>query len=200
MARKGVLGIACRMRHEERRDDRLVRWEQFETDAALLGRVARERLVAPGVLLAVTIRRDGTARLSPVEPLILDGDLWLSMMWQSRKAADLERDDRILLHSIVLGPQDPAGEIKLRGSAVPVDGAAPRQRYCEVVSQELGWRPQEPYFHLFRVDISDVTFVRYQQPDGDQLVTRWPERIEFLRRATSATSVGDPQPISDLFP
>jgi hypothetical protein len=48
--------------------------------------VADDRLIAPGVLLVVTIRRDGTPRVSPVEPLVLDGDLWLSMMWQSRKA------------------------------------------------------------------------------------------------------------------
>src|SRR5712691_314309 len=27
-----------------------------------------------------------TPRLSPVEPYVLDGDLWLSMMWQSAKA------------------------------------------------------------------------------------------------------------------
>jgi hypothetical protein len=30
----------------------------------------------------------GSPRLSPVEPLVLDGDLWLSMMWQSRQEYD----------------------------------------------------------------------------------------------------------------
>jgi hypothetical protein len=44
------------------------------------------------VLLVVTIRADGTPRLSPVEPFVLDGDLWLSMMLGARKVADLVRD------------------------------------------------------------------------------------------------------------
>jgi hypothetical protein len=38
-------------------------------------------------VLVATIRGGGTPRLSPVEPFVMDGDLWLSMMWQSRKAA-----------------------------------------------------------------------------------------------------------------
>jgi len=181
------------------RDAFVVRWVDFEADAPELGAAAKERLVAPGVLLAVTMRRDGTPRVSPIEPLILDGDLLLSMMWRSRKAADLARDNRILLHNIVTSPQDPRGEIKLRGLAVAVDDAELRGRYREVVASELGWRPEEPYFHLFRIDVREVTFIRYLAPGGDQHVARWPSRTEYLRRATSATSVGDPEPISDLF-
>jgi hypothetical protein len=40
---------------------------------------ARERLVDPGVVLVVSIRSDGTPRLSPVEPFLLRGGLWLSI-------------------------------------------------------------------------------------------------------------------------
>jgi hypothetical protein len=174
-----------------------MRWVDFVADAGRLGQVSHERLIAPGVLLVITVRHDGTARLSPVEPLVFEGDLWLSMMWGSRKAADLARDDRVLVHNIVTGPHDPGGEVKLRGTAISVNDAELRGRYCEAVSA-LGWRPEEPYFHLFRIDISDVTFIRYH-PSGDQQVARWPARVEFLRRATSATSVGDPEPMSDLF-
>jgi hypothetical protein len=158
---------------------------------------ARERLLGPGVLLVATVRRDGTPRLSPVEPLLLSGDLWLSMLWQSRKAADLLVDDRVLVHSIVTGPDGGDGEIKVRGRAVPVDDLDLRLRYCDAV-QSLGWRPVEPYFHLFVVDIADVTAIRYAK-SGDQHVTRWPAREEFVRRATSPTSVGEPEPVSDLF-
>ncbi len=57
-----------------------MRWEDFVQGTPRLGRVAHERLIGPGVLLVVTIRRDGTPRLSPVEPFLLDGDLWLSMI------------------------------------------------------------------------------------------------------------------------
>ncbi|MEP7022370.1 MAG: pyridoxamine 5'-phosphate oxidase family protein [Actinomycetota bacterium] len=58
-------------------------------------------MLAPGVVLVATIRRDGTPRLSPVEPFVMEDDLWLSMLWHSTKAADLLRDPRILVHSIV---------------------------------------------------------------------------------------------------
>ena len=118
------------------------------------------RLISPGVLLVATIRRDGALRVSPVEPLVFDGDLWLSMMWQSHKATDLLRDDRILLHSIITTPDGSEGETKVRGGAVPIDDLGTRARYCDAVAV-LGWRPREPYFHLFRVEIADVTHIRY---------------------------------------
>jgi hypothetical protein len=162
-----------------------------------LAGVAHNRLIAPGVVLVVTIRRDGTPRVSPVEPLILDGDLWLSMMWQSRKAADLLRDDRILVHSITTTRDGNEGEVKMRGRAMAIDDPATRARYCDAVAP-LGWRPQEPHFHLFRVEIADVTFIRYGTT-GDQHVARWPAATEFVRRATSPTSVGVEEPILDLF-
>jgi hypothetical protein len=46
----------------------------------LAGELARERLIGPGVVLIGTVRRDGTPRISPVEPFMLEGELWLSMM------------------------------------------------------------------------------------------------------------------------
>jgi Pyridoxamine 5'-phosphate oxidase len=175
-----------------------MRWHDLSQSEPRFAALARERLVDPGVLLVVTIRRDGTPRVSPVEPLVLDGDLWLSMMWQSRKAADLLRDDRVLVHSIVTSRDGGGGEVKLRGRAVPVDDLDVRARYCDAVAA-LGWRPEEPRFHLFRIDLEDVTLIRYAQ-SGDQYVARWPNRTEFVRHETSATSVGPPEPVTDLFP
>jgi hypothetical protein len=174
-----------------------VRWEDLAREATRLASVAHDRLITPGVLLVVTIRRDGAPRLSPVEPLVFEGDLWLSMMWQSRKAKDLLRDDRILVHSISTTPDGSEGEVKLRGRAVPIDDLDARDRYCDAVTV-LGWRPEEPYFHLFRIDIADVTLIRYE-PTGDQHVARWPPGKEFVRRTTSPTSVGAEEPVLDLF-
>jgi hypothetical protein len=56
-------------------------WTDLERDQPQLAKLAHDRLIGPGVVLVATVRRDGTPRLSPVEPLIMDGDLWLSMMW-----------------------------------------------------------------------------------------------------------------------
>jgi hypothetical protein len=176
---------------------RPVRWEDVERQAPRFARVMHDRLVGPGVLLVATIRLDGTPRLSPVEPLVLDGDLWLSMMWQSRKATDLLRDDRILVHSITTTREGGEGEVKVRGSAQSINDPTLRRRYCDAVTV-LGWRPEEPYFHLFQIDIADVTLVRYAQT-GDQYVAQWPAGTEFVRRETSPTSVGHAEPVVDIF-
>lgn len=174
-----------------------MRWRDLFGDAPEFAGIAQQRLVDPGVLLVVTIRADGSPRLSPVEPLVLDDDLWLSMMWRSRKASDLARDNRVLLHSIVTTREGTEGEVKMRGRAIAVDDLNVRARYADAVAV-LGWKPEEPWFHLFRIEIHDVTLIRYAQ-SGDQYVARWPAREEFLRRETSATSVGEPEPVNDLF-
>jgi hypothetical protein len=176
-----------------------MRWSEIERAQPRLAGVVRERLIEPGVVLAVTIRRDGTPRLSPVEPYLLDGDLWLSMLWGSTKAQDLGRDPRILVHSVITSRDGAAGEVKLRGTARAEDDPAVQRRYDGVVAADLGWKTEIGRFHLFAVDIDDVTYIRYDPGgSGDQFVTRWPAGREFVRRGTSATSVGKPEPVSDL--
>jgi hypothetical protein len=162
-----------------------------------LGSLATERLVEPGVLLVVTIRRDGTARLSPVEPVVMEGDLWLSMMWQSTKARDLLRDQRVLVHSVVSGPSGEEGEFKVRGRAEDVHDVGVQRRYADQVAATLDWEPEPGRFHLFRIDIDEVVYIRYDNATGDQHVGRWPPAQEYIRRGTTATSVGDPEPVTD---
>lgn len=173
-------------------------WLDIEHAQPRLARLAHERLIAPGVVLVATIRRDGTPRLSPVEPLVLDGDLWLSMMQGSGKARDLLRDPRVLVHSIVTNRDGAGGEFKVRGTARAEDDPGVQRRYVEAVAGSLGWYPTPGRFHLFAVDVSDVSFIRYETATGDQYVAMWPSGREFIRRATSATSVGEPEPVSEL--
>jgi hypothetical protein len=175
-----------------------MRWMDVERAEPRLGAVLRDRLIGPGVLLVVTLRRDGTARLSPVEPFVLDGHLWLSMMWGSRKAADLLRDDRVLVHSIITSRDGAEGEVKLRGTAVPEEDPGRQAQYAAAVGASLGWSPEVGRFHLFRVEVADITVLRYDDATGDQFVTRWPAGEEFVRRGTSATTVGEPEGRRDL--
>lgn len=174
-----------------------MRWDELERRQPRLASVGRRRLIEPGVLLVATIRRDGTPRLSPVEPFVMDGALLLSMMWGSRKAADLLRDPRVLLHSIVTGRDGADGEFKVRGRAFVEDDPILQQRYAEQVGEQLGWHPVPGRFHLFSIDIDDVVYLRYDAT-GDQYLASWPPGREFVRRLTSATSVGDPEPVHDL--
>lgn len=175
-----------------------MRWSDVERQQPRLAELGAQLLTGPGVVLVVTIRRDGSPRLSPVEPLVLDGSLWLSMMWRSAKALDLFRDPRILVHSAIAGRDGAPGEFKLRGVARVQDDRAVHRRYAETAARELGWEPQFGLCHLFDVDIADVTFISYDAPTGDQHVAMWPPAREFVRRATSATSVGKPEPTSEL--
>lgn len=173
-------------------------WQDLVERQPRLAARAHERLVEPGVVLVATLRRDGSPRLSPIEPFLLEGDLMLSMLWQSFKARDLLRDPRLLVHSIVTGRDGADGELKLRGTACEEPDVDRQQRYAEAVAAALGWRPEPGRFHLFSVDISDVTLIRYDEPTGDQFVASWPPAREFVRRGTSATSVGEPEPVSDV--
>lgn len=175
-----------------------MRWSDLQDQQPRLGAIAHDRLVAPGVLLVATVRRDGTPRLSPVEPFVLDGDLWLSMLLGSLKAADLLRDPRVLVHSIVTGPDGGEGEIKLRGTAEEVPDDARQRRYADAVAAALPWTPEVGRFHLFRVEVGDVTYVRYDNASGDQYLVRWPAGTESVRRGTSATTLGDPEPHSGV--
>lgn len=173
-------------------------WSEVERRQPRLADVGRHRLMDPGVVLVVTMRRDGTPRLSPVEPWIMDGVLWLSMMWASTKATDLARDPRILVHNAIGNKDGQEGEFKIRGTARQADDADIRRRYAAEVSQHLGWNPVPGRFHLFGVGIQQITYLRYDPPTGDQYGAMWPPAREFVRRATSATSVGPREPLTDI--
>jgi hypothetical protein len=175
-----------------------MRWMDFEEGQPRLAARARQRLVEPGVLLVVTLRKDGTPRLSPVEPFVLDGRLLLSMMWGSQKSKDLMRDSRVLVHSIVTTREGSEGEVKLRGRAVQERDPGVQYSYAAAVGEALGWRPDVGRFHLFEVDVDHVAFVSYDHETGDQHVATWPPGKEFVRRGTGATTVGEPEPVTDL--
>lgn len=173
-------------------------WSQLESSQPRLAELGRRRLINPGVVLVATIRRDGTPRISPIEPLVMDGALWLCMMWHSTKATDLLRDPRVLVHSVITNRDGTEGEFKIRGVARVEDDPATQRRHAQAAAKDLGWSPEPGRFHLFTVDIDHVTVIRYNPESGDQHVATWPPGREFVRRATTATSVGEPEPTSDI--
>jgi Pyridoxamine 5'-phosphate oxidase len=174
-----------------------MRWSEISARQPALAAVADRLLIEPGVLLAGTIRRDGTARISGVEPLVLDGDLWLSMMSDSAKARDLDRDPRIVLNSVITSPSPPA-EIKIRGTARPVTGQHQHERYAAAVREQIGWQPVAGQFTLFTVEVADLTYIGSEPGTGAQHVARWPPGHEYIRPQLTPTSLGPPQAISRL--
>ena len=138
-----------------------MRWYEFAARQQALATVAHDQLIKPGVVLAWTTRRDGSARISGVEPLIMDGELWLSMMPASAKARDLVAHRGILVHSIVTSPCPPA-EIMMRGTVRAETGDDMQRRYAAAVQAQLGWQPVPGEFALFAVDINDVTYIGHE--------------------------------------
>jgi hypothetical protein len=136
-----------------------VNWTQFAEAAPELAALAGERFEKTGLILLGSITPNGTPRISPVEPLIVDAELMLGMMWQSKKALDLLRDQRCLIHNTIANKDGTDGEIKLRGRALDVSDLTKRERYGEELFKKINWRPSEPY-HLFAIDIESVAFVK----------------------------------------
>jgi len=152
-----------------------VRWEEFEASEPELAALARAEFERSAMVLVGTLRKDGSPRISCVLPYVLDGELLLGMMWQSRKAVDLQRDSRLVLHNPISTNHGDEVEISLRGRAVEIDDDKTRQRYVKNLPE---WEGRD--FHLFSVDIESVGLIRYDR--GEQHVKVWPRGPEFTRR------------------
>ncbi len=135
-------------------------WQEFAAAAPELAAAGAERFEQTGLVLVGTLRRDGWPRISPVEPYIVDGELMLGMMWQSRKALDLLRDPRLVVHSTTCNREGTEGDFKLYGRANDVPDVRMRQRYEDALEAKIHWRPPNPY-HLFSVEIESAAFVMF---------------------------------------
>ena len=137
-------------------------WEQFDTACPELARIARDRLSKDELVLVGTLRKDGSPRISPVEPDFVAGELMLGMMWRSRKALDLLRDPRIVVHSVPSDRMNPGGDLKLYGKAVEIHDEELRHRYGETLFARVNWHPPGSY-HCFAIDIREAAYVRFEE-------------------------------------
>ena len=133
-------------------------WQEFAAQSPELAALGEAQFARTGLALVGTLRRDGWPRISPVEPFIVDGQLYLGMMWRSVKALDLLRDPRCVVHSTVSDREATEGEFKVYGRAVEVTGLAERGRLADAVYAATGFRPEEPEFHCFAIAIESVAY------------------------------------------
>ena len=137
-------------------------WDELAAQAPeLAGRVVA-RFAASRHNLVATLRRDGAPRISGVEVQHSGGQLWIGMMGGSRKAADLQRDPRLALHSAPVDLELREGDAKVSGRAVEVVDPDEIAAWLG----DLGSQPPGP-FHLFRVEVDEVSIVTVH---GDHLV------------------------------
>ena len=133
-------------------------WQQFAESAPELAALGEAQFARTGLALVGTLRRDGWPRISPVEPFIAHGQLYLGMIWRSVKALDLLRDPRCVVHSTVSNRDGSEGEFKLYGRAVDITDREERRRFADAVFAAIGFRPEEPKFHCFAIAVESVVF------------------------------------------
>lgn len=145
-------------------------WSAFAHEAPELASSVKARFEATGLAFMATLRRDGSPRLSGIEPLIDLGEVWLGMMDGSRKTADLERDPRLALHAASVDKDVADGDAKLAGAAVAATDDE-FKAFATALSAKGGDVPPGR-FPLFRVDLYEASFLR-PEPGSGCLDIRW---------------------------
>jgi hypothetical protein len=145
----------------------MVTWRDLEAAAPDLARPGRDRLETTSIALIGTLRKDGSPRISPIEPVFYEGELLFGAMPWSLKVRDLERDPRCVVHSTITGPNAAEPELKLYGGAETAD---------ERLRQESpGWWADQPdeAAWVFTVCLETATLLEWDYAAGKMLVRRW---------------------------
>jgi len=139
-------------------------WAEFARACPEIADPAIERFQRQELCMLGTLRADGSPRISPCELDLANGHLILGMMWQSRKALDLLRDPRCVLHTCTTDRMGTEGDAKIYARAESVDDPVLRQAYRDAVKQRIDWAPDEPSFHAFSVDVRSAAFITFAEP------------------------------------
>lgn len=157
-------------------------WQEFLQAAPQIGSVFSRRLAACGSLAFLgTIRRDGSPRISPMEPRPHAGQLCIVGMPGTRKFDDLARDPRFTLHTASADPQLTDGDAKISGSVRELPDVDFHRGFAEQLFADTGFDIRDEIFpHFYVADITQASSV--QIVDGEHLdITLWaeggPERV-----------------------
>jgi hypothetical protein len=143
-------------------------WSEVEAEAPELTKLARQCFDAHRHNTIATLRKDGSPRISGTEMEFAQGELWIGSMLDAVKALDLRRDPRYALHSGSMDPPEWNGDAKLAGRAEEIDDDDRK------AALETGEEPSGPY-HLFRLDVSELTVVRLNEARDKLVIESWHE-------------------------
>jgi hypothetical protein len=153
-----------------RDDARVANWRDLEQAEQAFADSVRARFEATGLAMLATLRSDGSPRLSGIEPWFADGELWLGMMYDSRKARDLQRDPRFALHAATIDKDVSEGDVKVAGRAFEIGEDEVADALAAYAAQAGHDAPPGPA-HVFKLDLHEVVHIA---PAGDHLVIqRW---------------------------
>jgi hypothetical protein len=143
-------------------------WRQFEEAAPELAAFGRRRFKATHVALLGTLRRDGSPRISPVEPYLVVDRLLVGTLAASQKAGDLLRDPRCTIHSSVVDVNGSEGEFKLHGRAVLIADPAFLRGYTAWWTADGASEAR-----VFSVEIDSAAQITWDLERGSMTVVRW---------------------------
>jgi hypothetical protein len=144
----------------------MVMWRTFESEAPELASFGRER-IDRRVSFVATIRSDGGPRVHPVTPWIAHGHLYVRMHTTSPKVADLVRDPRFALHSMMDNDDGVGGEFALTGPANLVDDP----EIVSVAYAVIGGPGSDRPLALFELRVDEVLATTYSDAEPDR--RRW---------------------------
>lgn len=134
-------------------------WNDVRAAAPWLADHVRARFDAHGLGFLATLRRDGSPRISGIEPYFVGDHLWVGMMPGSRKLDDVRRDPRVALHSASIDPHVADGDVRVSGHLVELTDEEEIRELFAVFRAERGYGPEDPgpTFHL---GVTEVVAVR----------------------------------------
>jgi Pyridoxamine 5'-phosphate oxidase len=150
-------------------------WRDLEQGAPEIARLGAARLADVPVAMLGTVRPDGSPRISPVEPCLASGQLLIGAITWSRKAADLRRDPRCVLHSTVTGPDTGEGELKLHGSAIRASPA------LAASAARTWWSGHPEQADVFALTITTALFIEWDIERAVMTTHRWSPRTGYQR-------------------
>ena len=156
-------------------------WDEFTAAAPRISAIFARRHRATGNLcLLGTLRSDGFPRISPVEPRMFEGEMWVVGMPGTTKFRDLARDPRFTLHTATVDTQVGDGDAKVWGRVRDVRDPALHRGFAEDLYAESGFDLRGQTFDQFlAADLEGASSVEIV--DGHMDVTIWragePERV-----------------------
>jgi len=150
-------------------------WRELELAAPDIAEPGKARLDETRVALLATLRKDGSPRISPVEPFFAEGHLLFGAMAWTLKARDLDRDPRCTLHSAITGPNEGEPELKLYARAIEADDDL--RAACPT-----GWWTDQPHdaARVFSLSIEEAAFVTWDYEAGEMTVKRWSQKTGLM--------------------
>ncbi|MET9226817.1 pyridoxamine 5'-phosphate oxidase family protein [Lentzea sp. NPDC003310] len=146
-------------------------WAEFSAEQPDMAAFVQARFAADRHALLATLRKDGSPRISGVEPDFAHGDVWAGMMPGSLKSKDLQRDPRFALHCMTTtASMTEAGDAKISGTA---EVWTDKDVYLKDLFDRTGWGPAPEEIDLFRFDVTEVVQLTVEG-DG-MIVLSWHE-------------------------